>query len=69
MCLYVSNILKWYIYWLCVGRFVEKYTELQSTGEFEEDVLFEETSKALLAEGILLRRKGGPTVSSPLLVL
>lgn len=47
----------------CQG-FVEKYNELQSTGEFEEDVLFEETSKALLAEGILLRRKGGPTVAS-----
>ena len=46
-----------------MGRFVEKYNELQSTGDFEEDALFEETSKALLAEGLLLRRKGSPTVS------
>ncbi|XP_063061306.1 28S ribosomal protein S23, mitochondrial [Engraulis encrasicolus] len=44
-------------------RFVEKYNELQSTGGFEEDALFEETSKALLAEGILLRRKGVPAVA------
>jgi len=45
-------------------RFVEKYNELQSTGDFEEDALFEETSKALLAEGLILRRKGGPTVAA-----
>ncbi|XP_076138042.1 small ribosomal subunit protein mS23 isoform X1 [Alosa pseudoharengus] len=45
-------------------RFVEKYNELQSSGNFEEDGLFEETSKALLAEGIILRRKGGPTVAA-----
>lgn len=45
-------------------RFVEKYNELQSSGGFEEETLFEETSKALLAEGILLRRKGGPAVAA-----
>ncbi|XP_048374410.1 28S ribosomal protein S23, mitochondrial [Sphaerodactylus townsendi] len=38
-------------------RFVEKYTELQEQGEVDEDRLFEETGKALMAEGILLRRK------------
>ncbi|XP_015277422.1 PREDICTED: 28S ribosomal protein S23, mitochondrial isoform X1 [Gekko japonicus] len=38
-------------------RFVEKYTELQKQGEVDEDRLFEETGKALLAEGIILRRK------------
>ncbi|XP_062408434.1 28S ribosomal protein S23, mitochondrial [Sardina pilchardus] len=45
-------------------RFVDKYNELQSSGNFEEDCLFEETSKALLAEGIILRRKGAPTVAA-----
>ncbi|KAM3934575.1 small ribosomal subunit protein mS23 isoform 1-T2 [Leptodactylus fuscus] len=39
-------------------RFVETYTELQKAGEVSEDKLFEETSKALLAEGIILRRAG-----------
>ncbi|CAH2222996.1 28S ribosomal S23, mitochondrial [Pelobates cultripes] len=38
-------------------RFVEKYIELQKL-EQDEDKLFEETGKALLAEGIILRRKG-----------
>ncbi|XP_073418222.1 small ribosomal subunit protein mS23 isoform X1 [Dendrobates tinctorius] len=39
-------------------RFVETYTELQKTGEVAEDKLFDEASKALLAEGIVLRRAG-----------
>ncbi|KAE8625196.1 hypothetical protein XENTR_v10006189 [Xenopus tropicalis] len=39
-------------------RFVEKYAELQKMGEEDESKLFEETGKALLAEGIILRRKG-----------
>ncbi|XP_006833704.1 PREDICTED: 28S ribosomal protein S23, mitochondrial [Chrysochloris asiatica] len=39
-------------------RFVEKYTELQTLGETDEDKLFVETGKALLAEGIILRRLG-----------
>nr|XP_056721347.1 28S ribosomal protein S23, mitochondrial [Euleptes europaea] len=38
-------------------RFVEKYAELQKLGEVDEDRLFEETGKALLAEGIILRKK------------
>ncbi|XP_066491884.1 small ribosomal subunit protein mS23 [Tiliqua scincoides] len=38
-------------------RFVEKYKELQEQGELDDDRLFEETGKALLAEGIILRRK------------
>ncbi|XP_028564240.2 small ribosomal subunit protein mS23 [Podarcis muralis] len=38
-------------------RFVEKYIELQKQGEIDDDKLFEETGKALLAEGLLLRRK------------
>ncbi|XP_048220903.1 28S ribosomal protein S23, mitochondrial [Perognathus longimembris pacificus] len=39
-------------------RFVEKYFELQNLGETDEDKLFVETGKALLAEGIILRRIG-----------
>uniref|UniRef100_A0A8C5LKT4 Small ribosomal subunit protein mS23 n=1 Tax=Leptobrachium leishanense TaxID=445787 RepID=A0A8C5LKT4_9ANUR len=38
-------------------RFVEKYTELQKV-EQDETKLFEEAGKALLAEGVILRRKG-----------
>ncbi|XP_069827208.1 small ribosomal subunit protein mS23 [Dendropsophus ebraccatus] len=45
-------------------RFVETYTELQNGGEVSEDKLFEETSKALLAEGIILRRAGPLGVSN-----
>ncbi|XP_036893427.1 28S ribosomal protein S23, mitochondrial isoform X2 [Sturnira hondurensis] len=40
-------------------RFVEKYTELQRLGEADEEKLFVETGKALLAEGVILRRVGG----------
>nr|XP_008269477.2 28S ribosomal protein S23, mitochondrial isoform X1 [Oryctolagus cuniculus] len=39
-------------------RFVEKYIELQKLGETDEEKLFVETGKALLAEGIILRRIG-----------
>ncbi|XP_075417666.1 small ribosomal subunit protein mS23 [Tenrec ecaudatus] len=39
-------------------RFVEKYTELQKLGETDEEELFVETGKALLAEGVILRRVG-----------
>ncbi|XP_010340255.3 small ribosomal subunit protein mS23 isoform X2 [Saimiri boliviensis] len=39
-------------------RFVEKYTELQKLGETDEEKLFVETGKALLAEGVILRRVG-----------
>ena len=41
---------------------MEKYTELESQGELDESGLFEETGKALLAEGVVLRRRGGPMV-------
>ncbi|KAM4628324.1 small ribosomal subunit protein mS23 isoform 2-T2 [Polymixia lowei] len=41
-------------------RFVEKYKELKCSGKLDEAALFEETGKALLAEGIVLRRRGGP---------
>ena len=37
-------------------RFVEKYTELQNLGETDEEKLFVEAGKALLAEGVILRR-------------
>ncbi|XP_052613931.1 28S ribosomal protein S23, mitochondrial [Peromyscus californicus insignis] len=37
-------------------RFVEKYMELQDLGETDEEKLFVETGKALLAEGVILRR-------------
>ncbi|KFQ44667.1 hypothetical protein N333_04313, partial [Nestor notabilis] len=39
-------------------RFVEKYNELKEEGKIEEEKLFEETGKALLASGIFLQRKG-----------
>uniref|UniRef100_A0A6Q2Z3J1 Small ribosomal subunit protein mS23 n=1 Tax=Esox lucius TaxID=8010 RepID=A0A6Q2Z3J1_ESOLU len=45
-------------------RFVEKYMELESQGELEKEFLFEQTGKALLAEGLVLRRRGGPVVVS-----
>lgn len=37
-------------------RFVEKYMELQDLGETDEEELFVKTGKALLAEGVILRR-------------
>ncbi|XP_004461348.1 small ribosomal subunit protein mS23 [Dasypus novemcinctus] len=37
-------------------RFVEKYIELQKLGETDEEKLFVETGKALLAQGVILRR-------------
>ncbi|VFV38914.1 28s ribosomal protein [Lynx pardinus] len=39
-------------------QFVEKYIELQKLGETDEEKLFVETGKALLAEGVILRRVG-----------
>ncbi|XP_024910771.1 small ribosomal subunit protein mS23 isoform X2 [Cynoglossus semilaevis] len=46
-------------------KFVDKYTELQSQSELDETALFNETAKALLKQGILLRRRGAqPTVSA-----
>ncbi|CAK6438006.1 unnamed protein product [Pipistrellus nathusii] len=39
-------------------RFVEKYLELQKLGETDEEKLFVEAGKALLAEGVILRRVG-----------
>ncbi|NWY04472.1 RT23 protein, partial [Nothoprocta ornata] len=44
-------------------RFVEKFNELKEEGGIEEDRLFEETGKALLARGIILQRKGAEKVS------
>ncbi|XP_062887316.1 28S ribosomal protein S23, mitochondrial isoform X2 [Mobula hypostoma] len=37
-------------------RFVEKYQALEAEGETDEEKLFEGASRALLAEGIILRR-------------
>ncbi|XP_034384991.1 28S ribosomal protein S23, mitochondrial [Cyclopterus lumpus] len=45
-------------------RFVDKYTELRSYNVLEEPALFEETGKALLTEGIVLRRRGPLPVSA-----
>uniref|UniRef100_UPI0037E920AC small ribosomal subunit protein mS23 n=1 Tax=Semicossyphus pulcher TaxID=241346 RepID=UPI0037E920AC len=45
-------------------RFVDKYTELQSRGELEDSALFKGTGKALLADGVLLRRKRDRPVSA-----
>ncbi|NXT04141.1 RT23 protein, partial [Prunella fulvescens] len=44
-------------------RFVEKYSELEEEGKIEEEKLFEETGKALLASGIILQRRGVDKVS------
>lgn len=44
-------------------RFIDKYTELKSNSELDEGALFEETAKALLKDGITLRRRGAPFVS------
>ncbi|XP_059186478.1 28S ribosomal protein S23, mitochondrial [Centropristis striata] len=44
-------------------RFVDKYTELESRNELEASTLFEETGKALLSEGLVLRRSGARPVS------
>lgn len=43
-------------------RFVEKYEELRSTCELDESSLFDSTGKALLAEGLTLRKRGSPSV-------
>ncbi len=39
-----------------------KYSELESRGEVKPELLFEETAKALLTEGIYLRKRGGTAV-------
>lgn len=46
-------------------RFVMKYGELESRGDVKPELLFEETAKALLAEGIYLRKRGGPAKVAP----
>lgn len=43
-------------------RFVDKYTEFKSHTELDDAALFEETGKALLTDGIVLRRRGAPPV-------
>lgn len=43
-----------------------KYSELESRGDVKPELLFEETAKALLAEGVYLRKRGGPGVSPSL---
>ncbi|XP_075760919.1 small ribosomal subunit protein mS23 [Pelodiscus sinensis] len=44
-------------------RFVEKFIELDKEGKTEPEKLFEETGNQLLAEGIILRRKGTANVA------
>ncbi|KAJ7308897.1 hypothetical protein JRQ81_008172 [Phrynocephalus forsythii] len=44
-------------------RFVEKYNRLQQRGEVDEDKLFEETAKALMAEGLLLQKQAAKNLS------
>ncbi|XP_061829185.1 small ribosomal subunit protein mS23 isoform X2 [Nerophis lumbriciformis] len=44
-------------------RFVKKYEELKSHSEMDKSLLFEQTAKALLAEGIILRRRGAPVLA------
>ncbi|XP_056329680.1 28S ribosomal protein S23, mitochondrial isoform X2 [Danio aesculapii] len=44
-------------------KFVMKYSELESRGDIKPELLFEETAKALLSEGIYLRKRGGPVVA------
>ncbi|XP_067364675.1 28S ribosomal protein S23, mitochondrial isoform X2 [Channa argus] len=45
-------------------RFLDKYMELKSQSELDDSALFEETGKALLREGVVLRRKGVPPVAA-----
>ncbi|XP_029028009.1 28S ribosomal protein S23, mitochondrial isoform X2 [Betta splendens] len=45
-------------------RFVDRYMELKSHNEQYDTALFEETGKALLQDGIVLRRRGFPVVDS-----
>ncbi|KAM8903145.1 LOW QUALITY PROTEIN: small ribosomal subunit protein mS23 [Spinachia spinachia] len=45
-------------------RFVDKYTELKSHGELQDSALFEEAGKALLKEGIVLRRSRARPVAA-----
>ncbi|KAM9318969.1 small ribosomal subunit protein mS23 [Pholidichthys leucotaenia] len=45
-------------------RFVDKYMELSSQSSLDESSLIEETGKALLSEGIILRRRGVSAVSA-----
>ncbi|KAF0022457.1 hypothetical protein F2P81_025270 [Scophthalmus maximus] len=47
-----------------VRAFVNKYTDLKRHSELDESALFEETGKALLSEGLVLRRKGASSVSA-----
>ncbi|NWX16939.1 RT23 protein, partial [Aegotheles bennettii] len=44
-------------------RFVEKFYELKDEGKIEEERLFEETGKALLASGVTLQRRAADKVS------
>ncbi|XP_020642621.1 small ribosomal subunit protein mS23 [Pogona vitticeps] len=44
-------------------KFVQKYNLLEQKGEVDEDRLFEETGKALLAEGFLLQKHVAPLPS------
>nr|XP_009931316.1 PREDICTED: 28S ribosomal protein S23, mitochondrial [Opisthocomus hoazin] len=44
-------------------RFVEKFNELKEEGKIEEEKLFEETGKALLAIGMVLQRRGTDKVA------
>lgn len=46
------------------SRFVEKFYELKEEGKIEEEKLFEETGKALLASGVILQKKGTDKVST-----
>ncbi|XP_067222548.1 28S ribosomal protein S23, mitochondrial isoform X1 [Chanodichthys erythropterus] len=46
-------------------KFVMKYSELESRGDVKPELLFEETAKALLAEGVYLRKRGGPVQVAP----
>ncbi|XP_067866715.1 28S ribosomal protein S23, mitochondrial isoform X2 [Heterodontus francisci] len=47
-----------------IRAFVEKYQDLEAQGETDEEKLFEASGRALLAEGIILRRRGGAGISS-----
>ncbi|KAK7906770.1 hypothetical protein WMY93_015382 [Mugilogobius chulae] len=57
--------------WICPGltcvrqsKVVEQYEELKNSTDLDEDSLFEETGKRLLAQGLVLKRKG-PTAVVP----
>lgn len=63
MRLYVASLKCTLNHVFCFYRFIDKFAELKSNSELDDDALFEETAKALLKDGVTLRRRGASFVS------